>query len=78
MLYYLQNGHLIAHEVNTKGDFTKGHAQPLFATEAVQYAVIPGGRFFLSEHNTQPADSPLYIVVNWFEELDRLVHGDKK
>ena len=77
-LYYLQNGHLIAQDVNTEGDFTKGHAQPLFATEAVQYAVIPGGRFLLTEHNTQPADSPLYIVVNWFKELDRLVHGGKK
>jgi serine/threonine protein kinase/Tol biopolymer transport system component len=77
-LYYLQNGHLIAHDVSIEGDFTKGHARPLFATEAVQYALMPGGRFLLSEHNTQPADSPLYIIVNWFEELDRLVHGGEK
>jgi Tol biopolymer transport system component/predicted Ser/Thr protein kinase len=77
-LYYLQSGHLIAHEVNTEGDFTKGHARPLFATEAVQYAIMPGGRFLLSERNTQPASSPLYIIVNWFEELDRSVHGGEK
>jgi Tol biopolymer transport system component len=72
-LYYLQAGNLIAHEVNTEGEFTKGHAQTLFATEAVQFEVIPGGRFLLSEPNSQPADSPLYVIVNWFEELGRLV-----
>ncbi len=77
-LYYLQNGRLIAHEVSTEGDFTKGHARPLFATEAVQFSVMPGGRFLLAEHNTQPADSPLSIIVNWFEELDRLVHSGRK
>ncbi len=78
VLYYLQNGNLIAHEVNTEGDFTKGHAQTLFSTEAVQFEVIPGGRFLLSEPNPQPAETPLYIVVNWFEELKRLVPTEKK
>lgn len=77
-LYYLQGGRLIAHDVSTGGDFTKGQARTLFATDAVQYAVLPGGRFLLSERNTQPASSPLHIVVNWFEELDRLVHGGKR
>ncbi|MDH4197268.1 MAG: DPP IV N-terminal domain-containing protein, partial [Candidatus Aminicenantes bacterium] len=77
-LYYLQNGYLIAHEVNTEGEFSKGHAQKLFATEAVQFEVIPGGRFLLTEHNSQPADTPLYIIVNWSEELQRLVPSGKK
>ncbi len=77
-LYYLQGGHLIAHEVNTEGEFTKGHAQTLFATEAVQFEVIPGGRFLLSEPNSQPADSPLYVIVNWLEELKRLVPNGKR
>jgi serine/threonine protein kinase/Tol biopolymer transport system component len=76
-LYYLQNGRLIAHDVNTEGDFSKGHARPLFATEAVQFSVMPGGRFLLAENNTRPADSPLYIIVNWYQELERLVHDIK-
>jgi dipeptidyl aminopeptidase/acylaminoacyl peptidase len=77
-LYYLQGGRLIAHEVNTEGEFTKGHARTLFATEAVQFEVIPGGRFLLSEPNPQPADSPLHVIVNWFEELKRLVPNGKR
>ena len=77
-LYYLQDGYLIAQEVNTEGDFTKGHAQKLFATEAIQFEVIAGGRFLLSEPNSQPSDTPLYIIVNWFEELQRLVPNGKK
>ncbi len=72
-LYYLENGYLIAHDVNTEGEFTKGRARTLFATEAIQFEVILGGRFLLSEPNPQPADSPLYIIVNWLEELKRLV-----
>jgi Tol biopolymer transport system component len=71
-LYYLQNGYLVAHEVNTAGEFTKGRAQKLFATEAIQFQVAPGGRFLLTESNSQPADSPLHIIVNWFSELKRL------
>ncbi len=77
-LYYLQDGYLIAHEVNTEGDFTKGHAQKLFSTEAVQFEVIPRGRFLLSEPNSQPTETLLYIIVNWFEELQRLVPSGKK
>jgi hypothetical protein len=72
-LYYLQNGNLVAHEVNTAGEFTKGRAQRLFTTEAVGFQVATGGRFWLMEPNSQPADSPLYVIVNWFEELKRLV-----
>jgi Tol biopolymer transport system component len=77
-LYYLQNGTLVAHEVNTAVEFTKGRAQKLFATEAIGFQVAPGGRFLLMELNPQSADSPLYVIVNWFEELKRLVPASKK
>jgi tricorn protease-like protein len=72
-LFYLQNGYLVAHEVNTAEEFSKGRASRLFATEAVDFQVTPGLRFVLTETNLQPPDSPLYLVLNWFEELKRLV-----
>jgi len=69
VLYYLQSGYLVAHEVRLGADFSKGRATRLFATQANDFDVLPGNRFVLSERNTAPPDSPLHLIVNWFEEL---------
>ncbi len=69
VLYYLQSGYLVAHEVRLGADFGKGRATRLFATQAKDFDVLPGNRVLLSEPNTAPPDSPLHLIVNWFEEL---------
>jgi serine/threonine-protein kinase len=69
VLYYLQSGYLVAHEVNTAGDFSKGRSRKLFATAAMAFQVKPGDRFVLQEINMQPPDSPIQLIYNWFPEL---------
>ena len=50
-------------------DFQKGLATRLFATEGA-YDVLSGGRgFILTVPNPEPPESPLHLIVNWFEEL---------
>jgi Tol biopolymer transport system component len=68
-LYHLQNGYLVAQEVRLGTDFTVGRATRLLATPAVNVDVVPGKGFVLTEPNTAPPDGPLYLIVNWFEEL---------
>jgi WD40 repeat protein len=63
-LYYIQNGYLAEVEVETGGDFKVGRSRPLFPTAAVQFQVLPGGRFVLQEVNTQPPDAPIQLIVN--------------
>jgi len=69
VLYYLQNGYLVAHEVRLGDDFGKGRATRLFATQPKDFDVLPANRFVLTEPNTAPPDSPLHLIFNWFEEL---------
>jgi serine/threonine-protein kinase len=68
-LYYLQSGSLVAHEVAAGAEFGKGPSRRLFDTQALTFQVASGGRFILSEPNTQPPDAPLHLIVNWFPEL---------
>ena len=69
ILYYLQGGHLVSHEVSLGPNFSKGRATPLFASAAVQFDVAPDHHFVLTEPNTAPPASPLHLVFDWFEEL---------
>lgn len=68
-LYYLQNGYLVAHEVNTVGTFRRGRSKQLFKTSADYFQAIKGGRFVMQEVNTQPPDAPIQLIVNWFPEI---------
>jgi tricorn protease-like protein len=69
ILYYLQNGYLVAHEVRLGTEFSKGRATRLFATRAQTFDVAPGNRFLMVEPNTAPPDNSLHPILNWFEEL---------
>jgi Tol biopolymer transport system component len=69
VLYYLQSGYLVAHEVTSAAEFSKGRATRLFATTATDFDVAPDGHFVLTEPNREPPDSPLHMIVNWFTEL---------
>jgi hypothetical protein len=68
-LYYLQQGYLVAHEIAGGDQLSRGRANRLFPTTALQFDVLPNSRFILTESNTAPADAPLHVIVNWFDEL---------
>jgi serine/threonine-protein kinase len=78
ILYYLQNGYLVAQEVDTRDEFRKGNFKKLFATKAISFEVGPGPFFLITERNTEPPDAPLYLITNWFDELKRIVSTGKK
>ncbi len=69
ILYYLQRGRLVAHEVSLGPAFSMGRATAMFATTAVQFDVAPDHHLVLTEPNNAPPGSPLHLVFNWFEEL---------
>lgn len=73
VLYYLQNGYLVSHEIRATESLSLGRSQQLFPTPAIYMQSLPGGRFFLTEPNLQPRDTPIHLIVNWFEELKRLL-----
>jgi len=56
-----------------------GSGQYLTSNMGQNYNVSPDGRQFLmvKEGEGQPATNQLIVVVNWFEELKRLVPTGK-
>ena len=86
-LYYLNRDNVMAVPVDTKSGFSHGKPRALFKQsyitgfmESVAYDIHPDGKRFLmlkaveptSKTVTRPSDK-INIVINWFEELKRLV-----
>jgi serine/threonine-protein kinase len=79
-LFYRQGDAMMAVSVETDGDVAAGPPVKLFegryATEYLgvpHYDVAPDGRFLMVEVEATSASVRLDIVLNWFDELDRLV-----
>ncbi len=80
-IVYRSRGRLMAVEVTTEPTFTWGSPSELFdgpyrsgAGAATFYDVTPGGeRFLMIRDDALEARPPLNVMVNWFEELKRLV-----
>ena len=81
-LFYREGTQMVAVAVETQPTFTAGTPQVLFAgveypldgTGHPGYAISADGQHFLMRSIPQDAGAmPLYVVLNWFEELKRLV-----
>lgn len=71
-IYYLQDGVMIAHPVETGNQFKKGKAERLFASEASDFDISGDGKkFYLRKQNPAKDQQHLYLITNWFEELKR-------
>jgi serine/threonine-protein kinase len=79
-LFYRHGGTMMAAPVRTEGAFAAGRPIPLFedryATEykgRPNYDVGPDGRFLMVEVEKGSEGARLEVVLNWFDELARLV-----
>ena len=82
-LFYLRSGQLVAVAVERSGDelaFGESHALfrlPLFTLVdagfniATRYDVAPDGRFLALVRAGEDAPTPLVLVQNWAEELEK-------
>jgi Tol biopolymer transport system component len=86
-LFYRSGASMMVVSVATEGGFAAGRPAVLFAREyvnsqfpltAVAYDVSPDGQRFLvvKEEPTGAAPPHINVVVNWFEELTRLVPAE--
>lgn len=85
LFYYVVPGKVMAVPIQSGSSFTAGNPQVLFEgpylspQDGRTYDVSPDGRRFLMIKDARPAASPespppqLVVVLNWIEELKRLV-----
>jgi serine/threonine-protein kinase len=80
-LFYVQDGSMWAVQYTTEPSFEVGRPDPLFDVEPYygvgsnrQFDIHPeSGRFVMITESTESPE--LYIELNWFEELQRLMDG---
>jgi hypothetical protein len=83
-LFYRSADKMMAVAVSTNPTFQAQKPRVLFEGEyerpdpLTSYDVAPDGRFAMVRGEAQSAQSPLHVVLNWFEELKRRVPAEKK
>jgi Tol biopolymer transport system component len=85
-LFYQDGGSLLAVSVEVTPAFSVGNPQPLFSGPyrhsgnfftGHTYDIAPDGEKFLMIRNSGIASNHINIVLNWFEDLKRLVPTDR-
>ncbi|NIS83409.1 MAG: protein kinase, partial [Anaerolineales bacterium] len=64
---------MIAATIETEPEFRVIEYKELFETNYRDYDVAPDGRFLIIQEPQEPTPLGINIVLNWFEELKRLV-----
>jgi Tol biopolymer transport system component len=77
-LFYRDGTHLMAVGVETAEDFTATRPEPLFEDSAPPwldggYDVSPDGQRFLMMEVEEEGAKEIVIILDWFDELERLV-----
>jgi Tol biopolymer transport system component/tRNA A-37 threonylcarbamoyl transferase component Bud32 len=77
-LYYRDDDALWAVGIDTSSGFRAGRPRRLFGKEKLggtvqSYDVHPDGNQFIVLRSRRDSSTPMEVVVNWFEELERLV-----
>lgn len=77
LFYISEDGELMAVAVATTPTLQLGAPHPLFELADADYDVHPSGERFLIVDTVRPATpGHINVVLNWFEELERLVPTD--
>jgi len=77
-IFYLQNDKMMAVAVETGEQLVAGRPEMLFEVERRpalyrRYGILPDGRFVMSQALHAPTSKQIRVVLNWFDELERLV-----
>jgi serine/threonine protein kinase/Tol biopolymer transport system component len=82
-LFYRWGDKMIATTFETEPDFRVSHFEELFEGRYLcniiyrNYDVAPDGQFLMIQEPQEPTPLAINIVLNWFEELKRLVPTEK-
>jgi Tol biopolymer transport system component len=70
-IYYLNDNFLISQPVETINEFKKGKPINLFLADASNFDLSPDGKkFYVVRQNSKMKNPPLYLITNWFKELE--------
>ena len=74
-LFFFGENALQSVTIETEPDFEAGPPTVLFESpNLLDYDVTPdGNRFLVIERNVESMPTEIHVVVNWFDELNRLV-----
>jgi hypothetical protein len=78
-IFYRNGGRMMAVDITTEPAFTSGKPMLLFESEypgfgpRALYDVTPDGQRFLMIKESEQQVTQINVVLNWFEELKRLV-----
>ena len=77
-LFYLQDDKMMAVPISIEPEFSAGKPKVLFEgrflTGYGSYDVAPDGqKFLMVQEEREPGSQKIHVVLNWFEELKRLV-----
>jgi Tol biopolymer transport system component len=74
-LFFLGDNELLSVAIETDPTFRAGTTSVVFERpNIIDYDVMPdGNRFLVIEANLDASPTEIHVVVNWFEELNRLV-----
>jgi len=79
-LFYRLGNKMMVVEVRSEPAFTSGRPQLVFEVPYLtdqfgtsNYDISPDGQRFLMIKQEQTAEAQIHVVLNWFEELKRLV-----
>ena len=80
-LYYGRGNEMMVVDINTTDGFEAGTPRSLFQAPtwigASNYDVSPDGERFVMVRYSEESTPRINVVLNWFEELERLVPTDK-
>ncbi len=79
-LFYRNGNKLMAVDVKTEPTFVAGKPRLLFESQFMSFDVSPDGERFLMVQGMEPEQpaTQINLVLNWFEELSRLIPTGKK
>lgn len=83
-LYYRSGSKVVALTVETDPEFKVINSRDLFKGNYLDcilcrtYDVAPDGRFLMIQDPQEPIPLQINVILNWFEELKRLVPADEE
>ena len=71
IIYFRDGDYLYAQKIDISNEIIKEKPVKLFQTQFMEFEVSPDGqKFYLRRININRPNPPLYLITNWFQELE--------